>query len=258
MRTRAATILLALALALGAAGTTACGRGGNAGSGGIGGGLFQQYEYEEDVYLSLDGTATVYLNSSIPALNALRGTSFDAQPTARIDRAPIREYFSTSLTHVTRVSTSRRSNRQFVHVRIDVDDIRRLSDAAPFAWSVYQFKSDDNLYVYEQTVGPAAGRDAGQVGWSGREVVAFRLHLPSKIAYHNTRREIGRGNILVWEQLLAERLRGTPLTLNARMETQSILYRTLWLFGSTFAAVALTFVLVIWWVLRRGPKPVEV
>ena len=38
------------------------------------------------------------------------------------------------------------------------------------------------------------------------------------------------------------------------METQSILYRTLWLFGSTFVAVALTFVAVIWWVLRRGPR----
>lgn len=236
---------------------TACGRGGSAGRGGIGGGLFQQYEYEEDVYLSLDGTATVYLNSSIPALNALRGTSFDARPTARVDRAAIGEYCSTSLTHVTRVSTSRRSARQFVHVRIDVDDIRRLSEAAPFAWSAYRFKSDGDLYVYEQTIGPAARGDVGQVGWSGREVVAFRLHLPSKIAYHNTRREIGRGNILVWEQSLAERLRGTPLTLNARMETQSILYRTLWLFGSTFAAVALTFVLVIWWVLRRSPRAVE-
>ncbi|MBW8863097.1 MAG: hypothetical protein JF601_12145, partial [Acidobacteria bacterium] len=39
--------------------------------------LFRQYEYEEDVYLALDGTATVYVNSSIAALNALRGTTFD-------------------------------------------------------------------------------------------------------------------------------------------------------------------------------------
>ena len=32
--------------------------------------LFRQYEYEEEVYLSLDGSATIYVNSSIPALNA--------------------------------------------------------------------------------------------------------------------------------------------------------------------------------------------
>ena len=36
------------------------------------------------------------------------------------------------------------------------------------------------------------------------------------------------------------------------MDPQSILYTTLWLFGGTFAAVAVTFALVIWWVLRRG------
>ena len=37
------------------------------------------------------------------------------------------------------------------------------------------------------------------------------------------------------------------------MDTQSILYRTLWLFGTTFVAVAVAFVVVIWWVMRRGP-----
>ena len=63
-----------------------------------------------------------------------------------------------------------------------------------------------------------------------------------------------RGNILVWEQSLADRLRGAPLTLDARMETQSILYRTLWLFGATFVAVAVSFGLVIWWVVGRRPR----
>jgi hypothetical protein len=60
----------------------------------------------------------------------------------------------------------------------------------------------------------------------------------------------------VWEQPLTERLRGVPLTLEARMQTQSILYRTLWLFGLTFVAVAVLFAAIIWWVLRRG-QPAE-
>src|SRR5580765_3919681 len=33
----------------------------------ITGELFKQYEYEEDVYLSLDGSAIVYINSSVAA-----------------------------------------------------------------------------------------------------------------------------------------------------------------------------------------------
>jgi len=85
--------------------------------------------------------------------------------------------------------------------------------------------------------------------------VAFRLHVPSKIAYHNAAPgNLRRGNILVWEQSLADRLHGVPLTLEAKMETQSILYRTVWLFGATFVAVAITFTLVIWWILRRGTR----
>ena len=39
--------------------------------------LLRQYEYVEDVYLSLDGKATVYVNSSVPALDALRGAALN-------------------------------------------------------------------------------------------------------------------------------------------------------------------------------------
>jgi hypothetical protein len=215
--------------------------------------LFRQYEYEEEVYLSLDGSAAVYVNASIPALNALHGTSFAGNAATPPDRDAIRSYYSTPTTRVAgRVSMSRRSNRRFVHLRVDVDDINRLGTAAPFAWSVYRFERDGELFVYRQAIDGAAGNEVGPVGWSGREMVAFRLHLPSKIRYHATGREV-RGNILQWEQPLADRIRGTPLTLDASMETQSILYRTLWLFGSTFLAVAACFALVIWWVLRRAP-----
>jgi len=217
--------------------------------------LFRQYEYEEDIYLALDGTATVYVNSSIAALNALRGTSFDTNPATRVDTNAVRAYYATADTHVTRVSPFRRSNRRFVSVRMDVDDIRRLGEAAPFAWSTYRFDARANQYIYLQTVGGAAAQAGGNPAWSGREIVAFRLHLPSKIRYHNTRGVESRGNILAWEQPLADRLRGEPLAIEARMDTQSILYTTLWLFGTTAVAVAAAFAVVIWWVMRRGAEP---
>ena len=92
------------------------------------------------------------------------------------------------------------------------------------------------------------------MGWKGNEIVAFRLHLPSKIRYHNTRGVESRGNILSWEQPLSDRLRGTPILIEARMDPQSILYTTLLLFGATFLAVAVVFVGVIWWVMRRPAK----
>jgi hypothetical protein len=239
MRIRAFVALLAVVV-----GAAACGRGS--------GGVFRQYEYEEETYLSLDGSATVYVNSSVAALDALRGASFDIRPNGRVDRNDVRAYFTTPASRVTKVNLSRRSNRRFVHVRIDVDDIRKLGQAPPFAWSTYRFYPQDGLLFYRQSIGRAAGKQVGQVGWTGDEIVAFRLHLPSKIAYHNTGTAVRRGNILVWEQTLRERLAGKPLTLDGRMETQSILYRTLFLFGVTFAAVALTFGVIIWAVFRRG------
>ena len=214
--------------------------------------LFRQYEYEEEVYLSLDGSATIYVNSSLPALNALRGTTFDASPAARVDIPAVRAYFSTPATRVVRLTQSRRNNRRFVHVRLDVDDITKLGEVAPFAWSKYRFARDGELFKFLQTVGAPAGKDPGNAGWNGSEIVAFRLHLPSKIRYHNTRRDVGRGNILAWEQSLSDRLRGVPIELDARMDPQSILYTTLWLFGITFVAVAVVFCGVIWWVMRRG------
>jgi hypothetical protein len=220
-------------------------------------GLFRQYEYEEEIYLALDGTATVYVNSSLAALNALRGTSFDTRPGARVDTAAVRAYYTTPDSEVTRVTQWRRNNRRFVQVRMDVPDIKRLGAVAPFAWSAYRFGQDGNLFVYQQTVGAAAG-GGGSAGWKGTELVAFRLHLPSKIRYHNTRGVESRGNILAWEQPLAARLRGEPVAIEARMDTQSILYTTLWLFAMTFLAVAAGFAAVIWFVMRRGGQaPVE-
>ncbi|HEX3645698.1 MAG TPA: hypothetical protein VHT95_08820 [Vicinamibacterales bacterium] len=228
--------------------------------------LFRQYEYEEEVYLSLDGSATVYVNSSIPALDALRGTTFDPDPAVRVDTAAVRAYYSTPATRVVRVSQSRRSNRRFVHVRLDVDDVTRLGGVAPFAWSNYQFTRNGDQFEYRQTVGAAAMKDVGNVGWKGGEIVAFRLHLPSKIRYHNTRREVGRGNILVWEQSLADRLHSVPLVYDAngrngafvaRIDGQSILYTTLWLFGTTFAAVALAFGVLVVWIVRKGARETQ-
>ena len=220
-----------------------------------GGGLFRQYEYEEEMYLALDGSATLYVNASTAALNALRGATFDVSPNARIDRAQVEAFFSTPVARVRSVKTSRRSNRRFVHVRLDVDDINRLGEAAPLAWSTYQFGRDGDVFAYRQTVGASAGKPV-DTNWTGDELVAFRLHLPSKVVFHNAGPDnLRRGNIVAWEQRLSDRVRNQPLLLETRIETESILYRTLWLFGATFLAVVLLFIAVVWLIVRRGRRP---
>jgi hypothetical protein len=248
MRFVAATSLAALVCA--ALASTACGNGG----------LFKQYEYEEDVYLALDGSATVYVNSSLAALDALRGATFDTDPAARFRRDQVQAFFTTPVTHVVSVSDSRRDNRRFAHVRVEVRDVRRLSEAAPFAWSSYRFALENGRFVYRQDVRDPVGlpvKTVPGVNWTGSEIVAFRLHPPSDVGNEHNAGDANhlRGNILVWEQPLADRLRGRPLAMVASMETQSILSHTLQLFGATALAVVITFGSVVWWIMRRGAKP---
>jgi hypothetical protein len=221
-----------------------------------GGGLFRQYEYEEEMYLRLDGSATVYVNSSIPALNALRGTAFDSRPNARVDREAVRRYFTSPAARVTRVSSSRRGGRPYLHVRLEVDDVRRLKSTRPFSWSTYHLASSGETVVYRQAVNASAATAPTETGsWDGDELVAFRIHVPSVVEWHNAGAgNLQRGNIVVWEQPLADRLRGQPLDLEVRMEPQSILYRTLILFGAMLGLVGLLFAGVTWWVFRAGRK----
>ena len=221
-----------------------------------GGGLFKQYEYEEDCYVSLDGTATMYVNTSVAALNALRGTSFDTAPDGTADLDGIKAYFTTPQSRVERITTTRRNGRRYVHVRLVTNDLRRLPDAAPFSWSSYELNSSAAEVIYHQDVRASGGGNTrGNIEWRGDEIAAFRLHMPSRILFHNSPFGIQRGNILAWEQPLSDRLRGEPIEIEVRVEAQSILYRTLLLFAGTIVAVALTFVLAIWWVIRFGRRP---
>jgi len=216
-----------------------------------GGVLKPQYEYEEELYLDLDGSATLNLNASIPALVALHGIDLPTDPRARIDREKIRALFARPGSPAA-LSVSRRDGRRFVHVSVDVPDLRQLSAIQPFSWSTYEFTRDNDRADYRQIVGSAAARDIGSVGWDGEELVAFRMHIPSEILFENSDADVRRGNIVEWEQPLSSRLRSEPLELRVQMAPESILYNTLLLFGSTIVAAVAAFAAVLWWIARRG------
>lgn len=218
--------------------------------------ITRKYEYEEEVFLALDGSATVYVNASVPALVALRGFTLPLDPGARLDRTVVRDLYNTPVSRVESVTTSRREGRRYVHLRLEVPDIRRLSEAAPFAWSTYRYLEGDATFEFGQDMKASAGQDVGNVGWNGDELIAVRVHLPSVITFQNSpSRKVERGNIVVWEQPMAERLQGAPLEIQASMEKESILFRTLALFGAMAVLAAATFVGVIWYVKSRDPGP---
>ncbi len=225
--------------------------------------LGKKYEYEEDLYLALDGSADLIVNASIPALVALRGLDLNAA-TSRVDRDGVRAAFESPYASVVRVSRPwTRARRRFVQVRVRVPDIRTLPQARPFSWSTYELGQQNGQTVYRHTVGASALRPGTlqNYGWDGSELVAFRVHLPSRIGYHNARtvdtnepKGVERGNILTWEQQLTDRLEGQPLVMEVRMDSQSILYRTLWLFAGAFLAAVLLIGVLIWLTIRRGTR----
>jgi hypothetical protein len=216
--------------------------------------LGPQYEYEEQIRLLVDGSARVDVSSSVPALVALRGVDLPLDA-GEVDRSTIRSLFEGPGATVVSVRRSRRAGRQFVHVRLEVADIRGLSKIAPFSWSTYQFNRRGDVLEYAQTVGTPSGRNVSEAGWTGNEVVAFRMHIPSVIVFHNApSKRVRRGNIVEWEQPLAELLKGTPVDIRVNMEPESILHTTLLLFGSTIVLAAVAFGVVIWRVSRHGRR----
>ena len=241
-RGRGSQHVVLILLLLSCASSAACGRG-----------VFRpEYEYEEEIYLALDGSATLNINASIPALVALRGADLDPNPRGRVDRARVRALLGDAGLDAS-VSLSRRDGRRYVHISVEVDDVRKASRLAPFAWSAYRFDRADDVFEFRQTVGPPTGRPIGDVGWTGDELVLFKMHLPSEIVFHNAPSgAVERGNILEWEQPMVQRLAGTPVEMEVHLETESILSTTLMLFGSTIVAAGMTFALVVWWIARRG------
>jgi hypothetical protein len=216
-------------------------------------GFFREYEYEEEVYLSVDGSATVVVNTSLAALSALRGAKrFDQGDD--VDRDGVRGFFQSPVSDVTRVSRPwTRYVRRFIQVRVYTDDIRTLGRAPAFAWSAYGFTPRGETITYVPVLGKPAAAVGPATAWHGNEVVAVRLHVPAKIQYHNApSKTVDRGNIGSWEQPLKDRLAGEPLRVEVRMERESILKWTLTIFGASAAAAAALFLFVIWWVRRKG------
>jgi hypothetical protein len=228
----------------------------------------RQYEYEEQYYLDANGGVTVVVDASVPALVALRGVALDPAPAAHTDRAEIRKQFEAAGCTVVRVAAPwRRNGRRFIQVSIQADDVRELSKCGILTWSTFSGLVPETdpafgpVAHYRQTVGEAAGGNPGAVNWDGTEIVAVKLHLPSRIFFQNARRledgtvrDYERGNIVTWEQRLTDRLAGKPIEIDVKMSPQSILHTTLWLFAGAFAAAVLAMMGAIWWIVKNGKK----
>jgi hypothetical protein len=222
----------------------------------------RQYEYEEQLYLSIDGKATVVIDASIPALVALHRLPLDPSFRTSVDRDQVRRLYSTAGCQDVRVGQPWvRRGRRFVQIRLAAPDVNELATCGPLNWSTYRLTREGDLLAYEQTVGAPSTGDPGKVNWNGSELVGFKLHLPSRIVSHNVKRledgsngKAERGNILTWEQRLTDRIAGQPVVMSVKMDAESVLARTLTLFVGAFGAAVALLALLIWLSIRHARR----
>ena len=227
----------------------------------------RQYEYDEELYLDVDGSVELVINSSIAALVALHNLPLDPSPDVEVDRERVAQAFSDAgCGEVTVNRPWTRNGRRFVQIVLEQNHVGSFANCGPVNWSTYSFvrsTGEDGVdqVHYSQVVGAPTTGDPGNVNWTGEELVGFKIHAPSSILYHNVRRledgepgEADRGNILTWEQTLADRRAGQQLHLDVRMLAQSILTRTLVLFIGSFLAALLAIGTALWLVVRRAKK----
>jgi hypothetical protein len=232
------------------------------------------YEYEEDLTLSLDGSARLIVNASVPALVVLRGLPLNTDRSARLDHLQdeVRKSYSSANTKVDRISTWTRGGRRFVGIHLAVADVRALSTLAALSWVSYDLHRSGDLITLREVLSTHDAKPGilSGAGLTGNELLAFRLHLPSRVRFHNSRyldtnepRSPTRGNILTWEQRLSDRLDGkpiawsgdhTPNVIEVQMDAQSILYRTLWLFALAFGCALAVIAALIWLTIRHGSR----
>jgi hypothetical protein len=220
-----------------------------------------QYEYEEQWTLATDGSASVEIDASIPALVALRGLSFGTG-VKPVEPADVRRVFEAEHCVVQHVSQPWiRHGRRFVQAVLTVADVRHAGDCGVLNWSTYAFDQQADGIHYHAVVGAPVPGGSADPQWTGGELVAFKLHLPSKITFHNVRDletglvgAVERGNILTWEERLSDRLAGKPIDISVVMDARSILNRTLWLFAGAFAAAIASLALVVALVVRKGRR----
>jgi len=212
-----------------------------------------RYEYEEEVFLKIDGSGEIYLNGSRELFAALRGVGGSPDPHFVTAESLWRFYDSPTL-EVISVRSSRREGRQHFQLRARFDDLSRLSEHPAFAGRRFwlERKNDSELSLTVEI--PGGEKVSGVRGLYREGEVAFRFHFPSPVRFHNSPGGVRRGNIVAWEQPLAEHLGGVPLTLAARFDQRTVLAAAVLLFGTAVLLVGAGVGLGLYLVWRLGRR----
>lgn len=205
------------------------------------------YEYEEEVFLEVDGSGRLRVSGSSEILEVLHDLSEGAGTSSMTSR------FEGPGFELDSVRETERDGRTFVHVQGRFTDWNELCAHPAFAERECRLDvtADDELELYLRLPQPKgdvpdeAPPDA---------TLALRFHFPSAVHYHNAPSDIERGNIIGWERTVSEHFDADALVVEARFERRSVLATTALILGTAVGVVLLSVALALFLIVRKGRR----
>jgi hypothetical protein len=208
------------------------------------------YEYEEEFYLNIDGSGEIRISGSQELMAVLYEVSESSPPERVAD--DLRRLFDGPDLQVSSVSHARFGGRLFFHIRARFEDLEQLSRHAAFSGRRFWLGPEEEHLRFEADI-------PGRYGPSDKEelyrdgVMAFQFHFPSRVRRHNSEMEVKRGNIIRWEQEVADYFDGRPLHLEVAFDRRTVLATTfaILILAAGLVAVVITSALIVLVVIGR-------
>jgi hypothetical protein len=205
-----------------------------------------RYEYQEDLYLEVDGSGEIRVSCSKDIFTLLYGTD------EQLDDAGLADFWESPELQVVSVSRSRRQGRDFLFIRSRFEDVNRLSDRTIFQGRRYQLEAGEESLTL--TVNIQGGRERNDKKRFPNGRFRFRIHFPSPVRNHNSETGVERGNIITWEQPVVDHLEGEPFHIEARFDRRTVFSVTLTLLAIALGVVVLTVSASLYIVVRIGRR----
>jgi hypothetical protein len=203
------------------------------------------YEYEEDVFVELDGSGALRVSGSVAVLDAL----FDAGMATTSD---LRSYFDREGLAVDTVRATEREGRRFLHVQGRFEDWNELCRHPAFRERRCRLVRGEDALELELDV--PAGLGGVPPGVEPEAIVGFRFHLPSAVRFHNASEPIQRGNILEWERSVAEHFGSASVSVRVQFDRESVLATTFRILALALGAVVLGVATAVGLMMRKGRR----
>jgi hypothetical protein len=200
------------------------------------------YEYEEEVFLEVDGSGDIRMSGSEAAVEALH----------HVDADHAASLFEADGVQIVSVRETERDLRKFVHVEARFAEWEDLCCTPAFQGRACRLVSgEDGLALHLSLPSP---RESAPESLDPQAILALRYHFPSTIHYHNSPGGIERGNILAWKRTLREHFAGRPLDVEVRFDRRTILEATVSIVGLAFVLVAASLGSALVLMVRKGRR----